>query len=215
MKLIAWNCRGLGNNPAITGLLDIQKREDPDVLFLSETRMIQDRIDWLRWKLGMPHMVVKDCCGKGGGGGLALFWKRDVDVKLTGFVSRYHIDTDIMEQDGYVWRFTGIYGEPKMELKDQTWKLLRTLKNQNNKPWLCASAFNEVLHSWEKEGGVTRSQASMDKFKMALEDCELHDLGFIGDVFTWRNHNHNPSDMFTRDLAELLRHSPGGTDSQV
>jgi hypothetical protein len=22
---------------------------------------------------------------------------------------------------------------------------------------------------------------------MALESCELHDLGFIGDVFTWRN----------------------------
>lgn len=29
-----------------------------------------------RYKLGMPHMVVKDCEGKSGE--LALFWKRDV-----------------------------------------------------------------------------------------------------------------------------------------
>jgi hypothetical protein len=27
----------------------------------------------------------------------------------------------------------------------------------------------------------------MDRFKQALEMCELHDLGFEGDVFTWRN----------------------------
>lgn len=50
-------------------------------------------------------------------------------------------------------RFTGVYEEPKMEEKDKTWKLMRTLKRQNNKPWLCAGDFNEILHSWEKEGG--------------------------------------------------------------
>jgi hypothetical protein len=27
----------------------------------------------------------------------------------------------------------------------------------------------------------------LDRFKASLERCELHDLGFIGDVFTWRN----------------------------
>lgn len=78
-----------------------------------------------------------------------------------------------------------------MEEKDKTWKLLRTLKHQNDKAWLCAGDFNEILYSWEKEGGQPRAQSCMDKFKMALEDCELSDLGFKGDVFTWRNHNHD------------------------
>lgn len=27
----------------------------------------------------------------------------------------------------------------------------------------------------------------MDRFKQALEVCDLHDLWFEGDVFTWRN----------------------------
>jgi hypothetical protein len=28
----------------------------------------------------------------------------------------------------------------------------------------------------------------------ALVFCELRDLGFEGDIFTWRNHNHNAND---------------------
>ena len=42
----------------------------------------------------------------------------------------------------------------------------------------------------EKEGGRLRSQACMDRFRDALEHCDLHDLRFEGDMFTWRNHNH-------------------------
>jgi exonuclease III len=74
----------MGNGPTICGLLDLQKREDPDVLFLSETKMKEGSMEWLRWKLGMPNMVVKDCCGQSGG--LALFWKSTVNLK-TGLKS--------------------------------------------------------------------------------------------------------------------------------
>ncbi|KAK1618800.1 hypothetical protein QYE76_024317 [Lolium multiflorum] len=112
MKLAGWNGRGFGNGPAIRGLLDFQKTEDPDVLFLSETKMEKGRLDWLRWKMGMPHLLEKPCVGKSGG--LAIFWKRGIDVKLTGFMSKYHIDTEITEEDGFVWRFTGTRGEELM-----------------------------------------------------------------------------------------------------
>lgn len=57
----------------------------------------------------------------------------------------------------------------------------------NPLPWLCAGDFNEILFHHEKEGGVPKNQACLDRFKEALEDCDLHDLGFAGDVFTWRN----------------------------
>jgi hypothetical protein len=79
--------------------------------------MTKDGIERLRWKLGMPNMIVKDCVGRSGG--LAMFWKNGVDVKLTGFVSRYHIDTETNEPDGFVWRFTAIYGEPKNRVEGE------------------------------------------------------------------------------------------------
>jgi hypothetical protein len=30
----------------------------------------------------------------------------------------------------------------------------------------------------------------MDQFREALEYCQLRDLGYEGDTFTWRNHSH-------------------------
>jgi exonuclease III len=179
----------MGNGPTVRGLLDLQKKEDPDVLFLSETKMRREKLEGLKWKLGMPNMFVKDC--EGLSGGLAIFWKNTINLRVLPFMSKYHIDTKIMEPDGFVWRSTGIYGEPKTKDRGKTWKLLRTLKHQSNKPWLCAGDFNEVLFSWEKEGGAPKPQKQMDMFKEALEICELDDLGFVGDPFTWRNHSHD------------------------
>jgi hypothetical protein len=46
--------------------------------------------------------------------------------------------------------------------------------------------FNEILYSHEKEGGNPRPQGYMISFRQALMDCRLEDLGFTGDMFTWR-----------------------------
>jgi hypothetical protein len=99
----------------------------------------------------MPNMIAVDSVGTSGG--LALFWKREVDVTLQSY-SEYHIDTVVKEEDGLEWRFTGFYGESRNEEKNNTWELLHTLKDQNNLPWLCSSDFNEILFNCEKEGGV-------------------------------------------------------------
>jgi exonuclease III len=146
MMLITWNCRGLGNGPAIRGLLDIQKREAPDILFLAEMKHDGKWMDWLRWKLEMPNMVTVD--SEGSSGGLALFWRSEVEVGVKSF-SKYHIDSVIQEEDGLKWRFTGIYGEPKSEDRDNTWETLHYLNHQFQMPWLCGGDFNEILFSCE------------------------------------------------------------------
>ena len=63
---------GVGERPGSSWPLDTQKVEDPDILFLSETKMDRRRIEGLRWGLGMTNLVVKDCEGKSGG--LAIFF---------------------------------------------------------------------------------------------------------------------------------------------
>jgi exonuclease III len=188
MRISCQNCRGLGNGPAVRGLLDLQKQVDPDILFLAETKMDDKRMVWFKSLLGFPNMVVRNCEGKSGG--LALFWKKQINAELHSF-SRYHIDIIITEHDGFKWRFTGIYGEPATDKREKTWKLLRILNQQLKLPWLCAGDFNEIMYGHEKKGGPPRNQKHMENFRMALVDCGLRDLGFKGDKFTWRNNSHD------------------------
>jgi exonuclease III len=187
MKLAAWNCWGLGNNPAVWGLLNFQKSEQVDILFLSETKMTKRRMARFKQMLSLGNMVVVDAVGKRGG--IVEFWRSGVDVSLRGKLKN-HIDIEIKDDNNTCWRFSGVYGESRAELKHETWTLMRRLFTQqenNPMPLLCTGDFNEILFHHEKEGGTIRSQACLDRFKEALEFCELEDLGFSGDVFTWRN----------------------------
>jgi len=43
-----------------------------------------------------------------------------------------------------------------------------------------------ILYHHEKEGGRVRSQAQLQASHDVLMDCELADIGFLGDVFTWQ-----------------------------
>lgn len=171
---------------AVRGLLNVQKEEDPDILFLSETKMDRATIQGFRWKLGLTNMTSKDCDGKSGG--LAIFWQSGIDLHVR-HISRMYIDAEVKEADGFVWRLTGFYGESATEKVVLSWKALRTLNAMRHHSWLCVGDFNEVLEG-EKEGGPKRSQVYMDRFKEALEDYDLNDLGLEGDPFTWRNNSH-------------------------
>lgn len=57
MKIIVWNCLGLGNGLAVHDLLDVQRQEDPDILFMSETKMDKDKVQGFRWR-------ANKLCGK-------------------------------------------------------------------------------------------------------------------------------------------------------
>jgi hypothetical protein len=51
-------------------------------------------------------MMVKDCDGRSGG--LVLFCKMSIDVHVHMMLKLY-IDADMIEGQGFVWRFTGFY----------------------------------------------------------------------------------------------------------
>ena len=123
MKLAAWNCQGLSNSPAVRGLSNFQKSEKVDVLFLLETKLDEKRLSVFKQKLDLGNMVAVDGVGKGG---IAVFWRGGIDLVLRSS-SRNHIDVEITVDDGRKWRFTGVYGESRAELKYQTWDMLRDL----------------------------------------------------------------------------------------
>jgi hypothetical protein len=44
---------------------------------------------------------------------------------------------------------------------------------------------NEILFDSEKEGGRVRPQRFIKAFHDTLDDCQLSDVGYVGDMFTW------------------------------
>lgn len=103
---------------------------------------------------------------KGVGGGIAVLWRRGVDVTLRN-LSEYHIDMDVREEDGGEWRFTGVYGESRTDLKDKTWTMMRSLICTPAKPWMLAGDFNEILFAHEKEGGGRSRSGAWINFGMS------------------------------------------------
>jgi hypothetical protein len=114
-----------------------------------------------------------------------LLWRKEVVIQQL-FVAPKYIDVKIVESPRKIWRFTGIYGEPRWEDKYKTWDMMRNLNGNNNLPWLIMGDFNEISFSHEKEGGNPRPQVYMQAFRDAMNDCELEDIGFVGNHFTWK-----------------------------
>jgi hypothetical protein len=114
-----------------------------------------------------------------------LLWKKEVKIDLL-FSALKYIDVRVDEGPNKVWRLTVIYGEPRWEDKYKTWDKMRELKSNSDLPWVILGDFSEILFSTEKEGGNPRPPSYMQAFRDALLDCELEDLGYMGEQFTWK-----------------------------
>lgn len=82
-------------------------------------------------------------------GGLALWWKEEVSVKIIGS-SKFFIDVIINSDSKNAWRFTRYYGDPDPSQRIQSWRLLRRLKDANTLPWLVGGDMNEILYNTVK-----------------------------------------------------------------
>jgi hypothetical protein len=153
------------------------------VVFLCETKKRARAMDKIKWRLGFKNGVAADCDGRSGG--LALWWRDGVEVTVRPWC-QYYIDA-VITFEGKTWRFTGIYGEPRTDMRHKTWEILRFLRAQDNLPWLCAGDFNEIVSRNEQHGGNPRNESQMLAFRECLTDCGLNDLGYKGHPFTWNN----------------------------
>ncbi|KAA3490345.1 reverse transcriptase [Gossypium australe] len=79
----------------------------------------------------------------------------------------------------------GFYGDPDARRHIESWNLLRSLSREQSLPWVVVGDFNEIANYFKKKGGRLRAERKMIEFRMALEDCNLNDLGYVGRWFTW------------------------------
>ena len=97
---------------------ELVQRWDPKIVFLSETKIKKKAMEKVMEKINFVNGLIMP--QKGRGGGLALLWKREVDLEIIGY-SRNFIDAIITEQDlGFRWRITGFYGNPEAHRRKES-----------------------------------------------------------------------------------------------
>ena len=67
MRYLAWNCRGLGSPHAVRALRELIKKEDPHVVFLSETKLHVNKLEKIKNLCGMKNCFGVNAEGRSGG----------------------------------------------------------------------------------------------------------------------------------------------------
>uniref|UniRef100_A0A2N9G7V8 Reverse transcriptase domain-containing protein n=1 Tax=Fagus sylvatica TaxID=28930 RepID=A0A2N9G7V8_FAGSY len=101
MRLMSWNCRGIGRAPTARTLKTLVRGECPDVLFLAKTKVKSPRIENLKAGMGFSNCFSVDSINKAGG--LAIFWKQGVEMEVV--FSNHNVIAALISSDplDHVW----------------------------------------------------------------------------------------------------------------
>ncbi|CAN6558737.1 unnamed protein product [Malus baccata var. baccata] len=184
MNYLLWNCRGLGSDPVVRALRGLIRKHRPSMIFLSETKMRDHRIDGIRRRLGYSFGFHVSPIGRAGG--LSLWWIESMNVNIL-FSSAHIIDVCFCLEDSLSWvRCTFVYGTPYRREKLDFWNLMSNYFGPTDIPWLCGGDFNEFVWDHEKSGGASVLYNRPGYLHNFLNAAALVDLGFNGPKFTWR-----------------------------
>ena len=148
MRLISWNCQGLGNPWTSRSLRKIVREQAPTVCFLMETRLEKDGLENLYSNLPFQNkIIIKHPNAKGG---LTFLWKNTSNLEIINYTTN-HVLAVVTEEDGFRWFLTGFYGWSEAQQKERSWRLLEYLKTFVEGPWIVIRDFKAFLRALEKK----------------------------------------------------------------
>ncbi|XP_024012343.1 uncharacterized protein LOC112086786 [Eutrema salsugineum] len=181
MRIIAWNCQGVGAELTTHRLEILCSKYSPGFMFLSETKNDRFFLQNMQVSLGFDNLHTVDPIGNSGG--LALFYSKDFPVKLLFSDDRlFDVETLI---DGNRVFMTFIYGDPVVKNRDYVWERLNRIGISRSGPWFIIGDFNEIIGNHEKSGGKKRSEATFLPFRAMIQNCGFVDFPYQGNPFSW------------------------------
>lgn len=197
MKLLSWHPSGLGNPLGVQNLQELLKKENLDIIFLHETKVLASYFNSCMFSFGFPNCLAIDRVGLEGR--LVLLWKKEVVIEIL-FYSRDFIHEQIINRpkEDQIWLFTRIYEILEVEKRKETWSLIKSLCSNFEIPSLVMDGFNKILSQEEKWGGWSCLEGQMEEFRNVLSECDLKDLGYTRTNFTWCNRRKGVNKIYER-----------------
>ncbi|TYI08986.1 hypothetical protein ES332_A09G039700v1, partial [Gossypium tomentosum] len=184
MKIICWNCRGVGNPATVRDLKQLLVAIDPDIIFLCETKVSANRFDFVRRRCRMEGCLAVNAEGKSGG--LVMMWKESKKVEIQTYSSN-HIDALVHMKNESPIRFTGFYGNADPNRRQNSWNMLKRVGQTVTGKWIIGGDFNAILVEAEKDGGRRKPKVLMEEFRTIVDELAVVDLKTDNGWFTWVN----------------------------
>jgi len=181
MRLISWNCQGVGPKTTSRRLEEMCRMYSPGFFFLSETKNDLVYLQNVQVSLGFDCLKTVEPIGNSGG--LALFDSRDYPVKFIYVCDRL-IDIETIIDGNRVF-ITFVYGDPVVQYRELVWERLTRIGIVRSEPWFMIGDFNEIIGNHEKRGGKKRSESSFLPFRYMIENCGMIDFPSTGSLFSW------------------------------
>ncbi|KAB1671571.1 hypothetical protein, partial [Gossypium barbadense] len=164
MRIICWNCHGVGNPAIVRDLKQLLVANDPDIIFLCETKSNANKFDSIRRKCRMEGCLAVNAEGRNGG--LIMMWKDSKQVEIQTYSSN-HIDSLI-------------------HVENDSPFASRVFMTVNEK-WIIRGDFNALLDEAEKEGGRRKAIVLIEDFRSIVDELSMVDLKTDNGWLTWVN----------------------------
>ena len=117
MRILGWNCRGICHASTVRALRAQIKEAKPDVVFLSETKAKEGRMEFVKSFIKFDNKIVVEA--KGSAGGLSIMWKRGLDICGVEF-DKNMIAVKVTDKCTD-WLLIGFYGPQYQAKKRKAW----------------------------------------------------------------------------------------------
>lgn len=195
--IIFWNCRGASKLTSRAYLQELVRVNHPIAILLLETRRQSflrrdiDRLIGRQWSFEFIPSIGKS-------GGIMFLWLNEIIKVSNVSKNQQFLLASILSPVGTIWQLGAVYASKYMHKRREIWEELS--KMDMNIPTIIGGDFNCVLRPNEKRGGrnVNLSRGPQE-FADFITLCNLHEVPFTGNIFTWCN-NMAP---LTRVLSRL------------
>ncbi|KAG8482208.1 hypothetical protein CXB51_026860 [Gossypium anomalum] len=187
-KSKCWNCRGIENSTTVRMLRQLLVANDPDIIFLCETKTNTNKMASIRIKCRMEGCLVVNAISQSG-----------IKVEIKNY-SNNHIDSYIQLDNDVSFHFTGFYENADLNKRQSSWDILRKVGETIRENWIIGGDFNAILDNAEKEGGRRKPTALIDDFRPVVDDLSLVDLKTDNGWFTWANNREG--DAFVKERLD-------------
>eukprot|EP00253_Pinus_taeda_P007380 PITA_07380 len=188
MKLVSWNCRGLGNPTKTEAVKDLLQSEPTDILMLQETKIAGQALletSKTKWKKNSGIAVN----ARGSSGGLATLWSEEQFQLISTHQTLHWIYTEITHIPSKLSiSLVNLYVPVNYSEKRDCWKsLAEFLEQETPNNIILAGDLNIVLKAKEKRGGSDSKDPMVGVVEELAQLWDLQDFNPIQGLFTWSN----------------------------